>query len=74
MVLDGYPVGITVKNNLGISKSDTPTFVVDQGFMRSFVTKGHKCGFGTSKWGPNSTQSIVKLGNEKNYRKYEELG
>ncbi len=30
MVLDGYPLGITVKNNLGISKSDTPTFVVDQ--------------------------------------------
>jgi hypothetical protein len=27
MVLDGYPLGITVKNNLGISKSDTPTFV-----------------------------------------------
>jgi hypothetical protein len=42
--------------------------------MRSFVTKGHKCGFGTSKWGPNFTQSIVKLGNEKIYRKYEEWG
>ncbi len=38
------------------------------------MTKGHKCGFGTSKWGPNFTQSIVKLGNEKIYRKYEEWG
>jgi len=27
MVLDGYPLGIMVKNNLGISKSNTPTFV-----------------------------------------------
>jgi hypothetical protein len=45
-----------------------------KGSWGHFVTKGHKCGFGTSKWEPNFTLSIVKLGNEKIYRKYEEWG